>query len=133
MKSYNCVVCIKQVPDTGKVTGDAMKADGTINNIIENWRFADEKDDEEEDYREIYIDRDGPVFVLTGKQLKKIFMSTNFNDMGSVRYLYKYIENKGAIDKLKDMGLQDGDIIRIINYEMEYYDEDGEMEDYEDE
>ena len=31
MKSYNCVVCIKQVPDTGKVTGDAMKADGTIN------------------------------------------------------------------------------------------------------
>jgi len=31
------------------------------------------------------------------------------------------------------MGLQDGDIIRIINYEMEYYDEDGEMEDYEDE
>lgn len=31
MKSYNCVVCIKQVPDTQKVTGDAMKADGTIN------------------------------------------------------------------------------------------------------
>ncbi|MGN0832678.1 MAG: electron transfer flavoprotein subunit beta/FixA family protein [Kiritimatiellia bacterium] len=31
MKAYNCVVCIKQVPDTQKVTGDAMKADGTIN------------------------------------------------------------------------------------------------------
>ena len=31
MKSYNCVVCIKQVPDTGKVTGEAMKQDGTIN------------------------------------------------------------------------------------------------------
>ena len=31
MKTYNCVVCVKQVPDTGKVTGDAMKADGTIN------------------------------------------------------------------------------------------------------
>ena len=31
MKPYNCVVCIKQVPDTGKVTGEAMKADGTIN------------------------------------------------------------------------------------------------------
>lgn len=28
---YNCVVCIKQVPDTKKVTGQAMKADGTIN------------------------------------------------------------------------------------------------------
>ena len=28
---YVCVVCIKQVPDTKKVTGEAMKADGTIN------------------------------------------------------------------------------------------------------
>ena len=28
---YRCVVCIKQVPDTKKVTGEAMKADGTIN------------------------------------------------------------------------------------------------------
>ena len=28
---YTCVVCIKQVPDTKKVTGQAMKADGTIN------------------------------------------------------------------------------------------------------
>ena len=31
MKSYNCVVCVKQVPDTKNVTGDAMKEDGTIN------------------------------------------------------------------------------------------------------
>ena len=28
---YTCVVCVKQVPDTNKVTGEAMKADGTIN------------------------------------------------------------------------------------------------------
>ena len=31
---YNCVVCIKQVPDTKKVTGEAMKADGTINRVF---------------------------------------------------------------------------------------------------
>ena len=28
---YNCVVCVKQVPDTSNITGDAMKADGTVN------------------------------------------------------------------------------------------------------
>ena len=28
---YNCVVCVKQVPDTKRVTGDAMKEDGTVN------------------------------------------------------------------------------------------------------
>jgi len=30
-RGLNCVVCVKQVPDTKKVTGEAMKADGTIN------------------------------------------------------------------------------------------------------
>jgi len=29
--AYDCVVCIKYVPDTKKVTGEAMKADGTVN------------------------------------------------------------------------------------------------------
>jgi len=28
---YDCVVCVKQVPDTSNITGDAMKEDGTVN------------------------------------------------------------------------------------------------------
>ncbi len=28
---YNCIVCVKQVPDTTRMTGEAMKADGTVN------------------------------------------------------------------------------------------------------
>ncbi|MCP4378074.1 MAG: electron transfer flavoprotein subunit beta/FixA family protein [bacterium] len=28
---YNCVVCIKQVPDTKRITGEAMQEDGTVN------------------------------------------------------------------------------------------------------
>ena len=28
---YNCVVCAKQVPDTKRITGEAMKEDGTVN------------------------------------------------------------------------------------------------------
>jgi len=28
---YDCVVCVKQVPDTANITGEAMKADGTVN------------------------------------------------------------------------------------------------------
>jgi electron transfer flavoprotein beta subunit len=28
---YDCIVCVKQVPDTANITGDAMKPDGTVN------------------------------------------------------------------------------------------------------
>ena len=84
-------------------------------------------DAEERDpsYREIkagYDEEEG-VYTLEGKQLSKIFRSTNFNDMGSLRYLYKYIEGKGAIEELKEMGLEEGDYIRIEDYDMEYWDE----------
>ncbi|MDD6153958.1 MAG: GTPase ObgE [Eubacteriales bacterium] len=76
------------------------------------------------DYREIYASKEGDKYVLTGKQLRKIFDSTNFTDDGSLRYLYKYIEKRGGIDMLKDLGIEDGDTVKVFDYEFEYIDED---------
>ncbi len=80
---------------------------------------------EEPDYREIYtyVDEEDGVFVMEGKQLSKIFDSTNFNDMESLRYLYRYIEKRGAIDELKELGLSEGDTVRIKDFEFEYSEE----------
>ena len=87
--------------------------------------FDFEAEENDPTYRDIYVDYDeeAGVFTIEGKQLTKIFNSTNFNDMGSLRYLYKYIEKNGAIEQLKEMGLEEGDIIRIHDYELEYWDE----------
>ncbi|MGN0658750.1 MAG: GTPase ObgE [Emergencia sp.] len=85
--------------------------------------FDFDTDDKDPDFKEVYASKDGDTYVLSGKQLQKIFDSTNFNDMGSLRYLYKYIEKKGAIDRLLEMGLEEGDTIRIFDYEFEYWDE----------
>lgn len=82
--------------------------------------FDENRLGQDEDYREIYINKENDLFVISGKQLEKIFNSTNFNDQESLRYLYKYIEKKGAIEKMKEKGLQEGDTIRIKNYEFEY-------------
>ncbi len=86
--------------------------------------FDFEKDDSDPDYREVRASFDGRDYVLEGKQLLKIFNSTNFNDGGSLRYLYKYIEKSGAFEKLRELGIEDGDVIRIEDFEFEYYDDD---------
>lgn len=86
--------------------------------------FDFEADEYDPDYRTVSVEFDGQDFILEGKQLEKIFNSTNFNDSGSMRYLYKYIEKSGAIDKMKEMGIEDGDIIRVKDFEFEYMDED---------
>lgn len=90
----------------------------------EEYEYFDfDADETDPDFRNIYAEKQGDVYVLSGKQLQKIFDSTNFNDMGSLRYLYKYIEKKGGIDMLLDLGLEEGDTIRIFDFEFEYYDE----------
>ena len=86
--------------------------------------FDFEKDNNDPDYREVRASFDGRDYVLEGKQLLKIFNSTNFNDGGSLRYLYKYIEKSGAFEKLRELGIEDGDVIRIEDFEFEYYDDD---------
>ncbi len=86
--------------------------------------FDFEADDYDPDYRTVTVEFDGQDFILKGKQLEKIFNSTNFNDSGSLRYLYKYIEKSGAIDQMKEMGIEDGDIIKVKDFEFEYLDED---------
>jgi GTP-binding protein len=75
------------------------------------------------DYRDIHIEKEGEIFVVSGKQLKKIFDSTNFNDYGSLRYLWQYLVKGGAIKRMKAEGLRDGDTVRICGMEFDYEDE----------
>ncbi|MGN1349373.1 MAG: GTPase ObgE [Anaerovoracaceae bacterium] len=109
-----------------EVLGAAAQALAELPEEEETYELYDFAEDEfEPDYREIYtyIDEEDGVFVIEGKQLRKIFDSTNFNDMESLRYLYRYIEKNGAIDELKELGLKEGDTVRIKDYEFEYEEE----------
>jgi GTP-binding protein len=97
--------------------------DNQDNSLIYGTRLEVVRTEEEADYRDIHIEKDDGIFVLSGKQLKKIFDSTNFNDYGSLRYLYNYLEKNGVIKKMKEDGLEEGDTVRLFDFEFEYTDE----------
>ena len=86
--------------------------------------FDVDLEDIDPDYKKIYAAKDGDTYILKGSQLKKIFDSTNFSDIGSLRYLYQYVAKRGGIDDLKALGLEEGDTIRIEDFEFEYIDEE---------
>lgn len=100
---------------------DRLSQEPEEEEYVETFDF--EKDDQDPDYRTVYVEKEEDAYVLSGKQLEKIFNSTNFNDSGSMRYLYKYIEKSGAIERLRELGVEEGDTIRVIDYEFEYFDE----------
>jgi len=86
--------------------------------------FDVEKEDLDPDYKNVYGEKEDDIYILRGTQLKKIFDSTNFSDAGSLRYLYQYIAKRGGIDVLKSLGLEEGDTIRIEDFEFEFIDEE---------
>ena len=66
--SYNIVVCVKQVPDTKQITGEAMKEDGTVNRAALPTIFNPEDLNALEtalEIRENLPNRDGTITVLT--------------------------------------------------------------------
>ncbi len=70
---------------------------------------------------EIEITNEEGVFVIQGKSLQRLLYSVNFEDIESVQYFQKIMDKKGVFQRLKDMGAQDGDTVRLYDLEFEYY------------
>jgi GTP-binding protein len=64
-------------------------------------------------------DSDG-AYVIRGDEIEKIYKMTWFvTDEAFLRFSNK-LRKLGIDDKLKEMGIQNGDIVRILDYEFEY-------------
>lgn len=88
--------------------------------VSEEEIYRPELDSEEEEGLIIQIDEDG-TYVVKGKELRRIMYSVNFDDMESLQYFQKQLESKGVFDKLREIGCDDGDIVKIYELEFEFY------------
>ena len=70
---------------------------------------------------EIVQDSDG-VYDVIGPKVKKYFDSTDFENEEQVRLFAKRLRDLGVDDKLRELGVKDGDTVRIYDYEFEFFD-----------
>jgi GTP-binding protein len=75
------------------------------------------KKEEEEPFK---VYKDGDVFVVEGKWIKKLANSTNFNSYESLQYFQRAIKDKGVIEALESLGINEGDTVRIADIEFDY-------------
>ena len=87
--------------------------------VTEEEMYKPELDETSEEGLTIEIE-DG-VYVVKGKALRRIMYSVNFDDMESLQFFQKSMENQGVFDQLRDMGIEDGDTVRIYELEFEFY------------
>lgn len=60
------------------------------------------------------------IFEVSGSFVDRLLTSVNINDPDSLRYFHKVLRNKGIIDELKEMGIEDGDVVRLNDFEFEF-------------
>jgi GTPase len=67
------------------------------------------------------IDMDGDVYVVTGALIKKIIDSTNFSDDISMQYFERRLNETGIIEKLRQMGAEHDDTVRLNELEFDFW------------
>lgn len=66
------------------------------------------------------IRKEENLYIVEGSFVDRLLQSVNVNDPDELRYLHKVLKNKGVMDELVEMGIKDGDLVRINNFEFEY-------------
>ena len=59
-------------------------------------------------------------FVIKGESVEKVMRRVNIADNESLYYFQKSLDNLGVNQKLKEMGIKEGDIVKIEDYELEW-------------
>ena len=69
------------------------------------------------------ITKEDNVYVIHSDRIEKLFKMTKFTDEGVRRFSNK-LRRMGVDEELQKLGIQEGDLVRIDNYEFEYTLED---------
>ena len=107
------------IDDVIAYVSQILKDAEEIELVSEEELYVPELDDDEEEGLQVEIE-DG-VYVVTGKSLRRIMYSVNFEDMESIQFFQKTMESQGVFDKLREMGIEDGDTVKIYDIEFEFY------------
>ena len=74
------------------------------------------------DEDEYTITNEDGKFVIQGEAVERVMRRVNIEDNESLYYFQKSLDNLGVNQKLKEMGIKDGDIVKIADYELEWED-----------
>lgn len=75
-----------------------------------------------EEKEEFTITKQGEAFVVDGPGVQRIMRRVNLEDNESMHYFQKCLEELGVNKALKEAGVQGGDTVIVVDWELEWYD-----------
>ena len=74
-------------------------------------------EDKEDDW---WIKKEDDVFIIEGKAVERLMGRVNIEENESIYYLQKNLSELGIDDKLKEMGVKEGDTVIVAGWELEW-------------
>ncbi|HHX02948.1 MAG TPA: GTPase ObgE [Tissierellia bacterium] len=107
---------------TGEGLDEAMKA---VTTLLEQVESPDLFEDvelyiPETPDQEIYITFEDGEYVVEGAPIERLFHYTNFLSYHSRIRFQRSLRRMGIYERLREMGIQDGDTVRVHGYAFEY-------------
>lgn len=75
-----------------------------------------------EEKEEFTIVKEDGIFVVDGPGVQRIMRRVNLEDNESMHYFQKCLDELGVNKALKEAGVQEGDTVRVVDWELEWYD-----------
>lgn len=89
--------------------------------VFEKEFDIDELLDNSDDNYNVYLGDDG-VFIVEGERIDKMLGYTNLESEKGFNFFQKFMKSSGAIDRLEELGIEEGDTARVGDYlEFDYY------------
>ena len=84
--------------------------------------------------RQYTVERDDETghYIVRGEGIERLVAMTQLENEHALTRLQRVMERSGMIVKLKALGAQEGDTVRIGKHEFDFYDEDAEIGDAQD-
>ncbi len=67
------------------------------------------------------ITKEDDTYVISGEKIEKLFKMTKFSSDEAVYRFANKLRKMGIDEKLEEMGIEEGDMVRILDYYFEYH------------
>lgn len=93
------------------------------NTEVEYETFDEEylEEDIEEKEDSIIVRKENDKYIVEGSFIERLLYSTYFDDVDSLRFFQDSLRQKGVIEKLKELGINEGESVFICDYEFEFF------------
>lgn len=89
--------------------------------VFEKEYMIEEPDFSNESYTVEKSEEEEGLFVVEGPRIERMLGYTNLDSEKGFEFFQKFLKNNGILDKLEELGIEEGDTVKMYGLQFDYY------------